>query len=501
MKFRLSYLGLFVLWNMLFQGCTQTLSEQFVEKIKRPEEARLFYEALDREIINSKVDNGALASISGFPYLKIDRYHQALAERPFSDLQKEEWLEKLQSLAVTSKLTEINNLSENAILRLSKKNGLAVKKTRTTLAEAVRKQSDILLNHDRKNPLFFKALVESAKVPDDYSTAMRGFGLYALAAPIFAFFTEGAYSTMKMRNQIPQNQIVRSGVLSSYVRKKENREQLINTQHLFINTEKDSFGLPMFSTSQELSLAKNFAPIFMVDVVAEYDRIGKMGWHDKKLQIDTEQPVVYYYFSSAFKQGKPIIQINYSIWFTQRAGPNSPWFEQGEMDGLTLRVSLDQVGVPFLVDIMNSCGCYHFFVPHKQRIKSVIPVSLEFDPLVIDWLPDNYPDQPLAIRLNSGWHQVDDISTKTQISTQNEYQLLPYQKLETLQRDQYQSESIFSPDGIVKGSDRIEPYFFFSMGVPDVGAMRQRGRHPIKLIGRLHFDDPYIIDKSFILKD
>ncbi len=80
------------------------------------------------------------------------------------------------------------------------------------------------------------------------------------------------------------------------------------------------------------------------------------------------------------------------------------------------------------------------------------------------------------------------------------YRLVPYDILETLPRAEQKNESIFNAKGILKGSDRIEPLLLFSTGIRDVGAMSQRGHHPIKLVGKAHFDDPYLFDKSFIFK-
>jgi hypothetical protein len=56
---------------------------------------------------------------------------------------------------------------------------------------------------------------------------------------------------------------------------------------------------------------------------------------------------------------------------------------------------------------------------------------------------------------------------------------------------------MFDPEGIAKGSGRIEPLIFFSMGIPSVGSMRQRGHHAITLTGREHFDDPFLFDHYF----
>ena len=77
------------------------------------------------------------------------------------------------------------------------------------------------------------------------------------------------------------------------------------------------------------------------------------------------------------------------------------------------------------------------------------------------------------------------------------YALIPYEVLESLPREDGQSASVFTPAGIMKDSRRIEPYIFFSMGIADIGYMRQRGHHAIKMVGRGHFTDPHLFDDSF----
>jgi hypothetical protein len=72
--------------------------------------------------------------------------------------------------------------------------------------------------------------------------------------------------------------------------------------------------------------------------------------------------------------------------------------------------------------------------------------------------------------------------------------------LETLPQEVGQTKSIFDARGIVRGSERVERFILFSMGIPSVGSMRQRGHHAIELIGRVHFDDPHLLDQSFIIK-
>ena len=77
------------------------------------------------------------------------------------------------------------------------------------------------------------------------------------------------------------------------------------------------------------------------------------------------------------------------------------------------------------------------------------------------------------------------------------YALKPYETLETLPDESGRHRSIFDRNGIVYGSGRIEPLLFFSMGIPEVGSMRQRGHHAIRLVGRAHFDDPLLFDATF----
>jgi hypothetical protein len=73
----------------------------------------------------------------------------------------------------------------------------------------------------------------------------------------------------------------------------------------------------------------------------------------------------------------------------------------------------------------------------------------------------------------------------------------PYDQLEMLPRSENTYASIFNSRGIAKDSGRVEFLIFFPMGIPDVGSMRQRGHHAIKLVGRSDFEDPDLFDKNF----
>jgi hypothetical protein len=252
---------------------------------------------------------------------------------------------------------------------------------------------------------------------------------------------------------------------------------------------------------EEQKIVAHFAPIFFQDVAAPYDRFGRVVWEGDRIAINAQKPFVYYYISHAFLKGEPILQISYVTWYPERAGKRSPWIERGHLDGMTVRVSLDSRGAPFMVDVTNNCGCYHFFVPNEDRLDQVISKSLRLDAFVPQTLPELGHSKRLGIRVNSGYHQVERLLIADTLLGSISYELVPYQVLEALPREGDRTESMFDEKGIAKGSKRWkEEVLFFSMGVPSVGSMRQRGNHPLVLVGRAHFDDPWLFEKNFVFK-
>jgi hypothetical protein len=153
-----------------------------------------------------------------------------------------------------------------------------------------------------------------------------------------------------------------------------------------------------------------------------------------------------------------------------------------------------------MVDVVNDCGCYHFFAPERERAERILSRPLRFDALVGQWLPVIAFGERLGIRINSGWHQVQRLISARDLSEGVPYALMPYDILEALPHEEGRTESIFNSKGIVKGSERVERFILFSMGIPSIGSMRQRGHHAIELIGKDHFDNPNLFDQNFVFR-
>ena len=133
-------------------------------------------------------------------------------------------------------------------------------------------------------------------------------------------------------------------------------------------------------------------------------------------------------------------------------------------------------------------------------MERVVSWPYEPPPFVPRWLPVFGPEERLAMRLNSGWHQVQSLLAVKEPANPIPYELVPYEVLESLPHENGQRESIFDAQGIVKGSERPEQYILFSMGIHKVGSMRQRGHQAIEFLNRVHFDAPGLFEHYFDFK-
>jgi hypothetical protein len=480
---------------VLAQGCASRVSYRFENDSQRPPEWVSFFAELDSAVYQSGVRNGAYFRVSGFPYLRANRFLVSLKERLENDAQKNQWVRLMQQLDLAARKTEIQNLPEAEVRRLAAAFGFEPirKKLHAKLIES----SDTLLAHDQRRPDFFEVLQTAVQDASEYSTLMRVFGLYPLAVIPVAIVTLRVNDEIAEWHQLPEAQRPTLGTITTYSPAATVEFDEADVRNILERCRQNPLGIPLPSADDRQALLAIFAPVIIQDVAADYDQIGAVVWTDKRLSVRPDMPVAYTYISHAYDKDEPVLQLNYVFWYSERSGPNSPRIERGNMDGLTVRVSLDPQGAPSMVDIMNNCGCYHFYVPRKERIERIRPVPLAIDAFVPSWLPDDYPRHRLAIYVISGWHQVGHVGTTSRPLNVRSYQLMPYYQLEMLSKNDTRSESIFNSRGIGKHTERVESDIFIPMGVPQVGRMRQRGHHAIKFVGRAHFDDPYLFNKHF----
>ncbi len=482
---------------MLLAGCAAIYPRPFQGREGRPGPPVRFFKALDQAVEAHQVNDASTHTVFGFPYLSVDRFLAALSPDIKNNEQRSEWLDLLMKSSAASRGKEIQNLPEPEISRLARRFNLTA--DREALKAHLQESATRLFEFDRNRPGFFEAVQSAAGYPDEYITAYRIFGLYPLVALPVAYLTNRVRADFQTWFTMPIQDLPVTGELIAFApgaRAGRSRGELLKP----LKNQKNSLGMPMLSDGQVKELADHFAPVIFQDVSGPHDRPGQVVWKENRVDVDPTQPTVYYYPSYSRYRGETVFQMNYAAWYSDRKGPEAPWIEHGHFDGVTIRMTFLPDGAPYMVDIMNNCGCYHLFVPDRKFVKHPVSKPMALDPFVPQWLPPEFPDRRLAVRVNSGWHQIQRVSTTEPAIESTTYQLLPYRTLETLPHADGRTESIFNARGIGKNSERIEPLLLFSMGIPDVGSMRQRGRHAITLLGRAHFSDPDFIDQNFVFK-
>lgn len=480
-------------------ACSVLLPKPLPFLSERPKGCQEFLNKLDQKVKEADARDASNLPIPGFPYLRTNRFLASLGADVKNDEAREQWVRWMERLDLESRWKEIRNLPDEVIRSLGfERSG---RPDREGLFARVESFSHRLLEHDMRQPDFYKTLRPLLEVPDEYSFSRRAIGLYPLFSIPVTIGSKSARGRFKSWFAMDLEDLPVDGDLVPFAPPQGVPLGEREFHGLLENSRKNPLSVPLPGGEDEKRIVAHFAPIIFQDVAAPYDRFGRVIWEGERLTIDGQRPLVYYYLSHGFLKGEAILQINYVTWYSERAGRRSPWIERGHLDGMTVRVSLDSRGRPFMVDVTNNCGCYHFFVPQKARLDRVISKPLVLDPFVPQWLPEVGPGERFGIRVNSGYHQVERILASDIPSNSIPYELVPYEVLEALPTDGDRTESIFDEDGIAKGSKRWkEEVIFFSMGVPSVGSMRQRGNHPLVLVGRSHFDDPSLFEKNFVFK-
>lgn len=483
---------------ILFSGCALFPAKPAPLSFEQPGQCREFLNRLDEVVKEAGVKDASSAAIPGFPYLRTNRFLASFKKNLKDDGEKGEWVRWMQQLDLMSRKKELSNLPDEAILSMEFGDGR--KTDREWLYAEVESCSSELLGHDQVRSDFYDTLYPFIRVPSEYSCFRRTIGLYPLIAIPVSLITESSIKKIRKRFDADLNDLPIDGQLTAFIPEKGELLSESEVREIIEKAGKNPLRVPLLDKSQEEKLVWSFAPVFIQDLAAPYDRLGQVVWKGDRVDINPEKPTVYYYTSHAFLKGEPVLQINYVIWYSERAGERSPSIELGHLDGLTARVSLDTQGKAFMVDVVNDCGCYHFFAPDKERVDRTLSRPLSFGPFVAQWLPPVASGERLGIRISSGWHQVQRLISAGHLSESIPYAMAPYDILEALPHENSRTESIFNSSGIAKGTGRVERFILFSMGIPSVGSMRQRGHHAIELIGGDHFDNPYLFDNNFVFR-
>lgn len=437
-----------------------------------------WFRDLDAHVAAAGVRDAQEAPVAGFPYLRASRPLASFRDQAARDeAALRALIERLQALDLAARQHEIVNLGAGTEL------------------ERARECGDRLRTADLGDSQARKRLLERVAVPDDYSAAQRALGLYALSRwPFMAgvrAYQDGVRASFgKDLAPPPGGVVVRYGPPAAPALQRPRIEHAPN-----------ALGIPEPTPERIDALFAAHAPVFEIEAVGGYDRPGALFWpaEGSVPQVDSVRPVVYRRAGWTRYGSRTLLQLTYTVWFSERPPESAGDLLAGRLDGVTWRVTLAPDGEPLVYDSMHPCGCYHLFFPTARASPRPAPsraVEWMFAPQSLPRVADG--ERPV-VRIATRTHYVARVRFERDPAVDTRYAFRAYDELRSLPHPAGGRRSVFGPDGIIAGTERAERFLFWPMGIASAGAMRQAGRHATAFVGRRHFDDADLLEKRFIL--
>lgn len=440
-----------------------------------------WYRDLDARVAQQGVRDAQARPVEGFPYLRVNRMLAALRGEAAADARKRDALvARMQSLDAEARAIELANL------------GAALDAARA------RDCGDRLRAADLADAQAAAQLLERATVPDDYSTASRFFGLYALTK--YPFFSGVRQYQEDVRASFDADLAGRPA--RRYAPPAAAPFPRSAQAEAIARASVNPLGVPDPQGEALERLFAAHAPVFEIEQTGEFDHPGALHWPRgaSAPAVDPSDVVVYRMAAWTRYRGRVLLQLVYTIWFPERPPASSTDILAGKLDGVTWRVTLAPDGEPLVYDTMHPCGCYHMFFPTPRAQPVEAPEAL------LEWMFAPHPLPSVAegerpiLRIATRTHYVERVTLARVAGDATRYALRPYDELRSLPRPEGGRASAFGPDGLIAGTERAERWLFWPMGIDSAGAMRQWGRHATAFVGRRHFDDADLLEKRFVLQ-
>lgn len=426
-----------------------------------------------RRVDDAEVFDAEDWPLPDYPFLRVDRSISYLAKDELSREQRRTWLWRAYEKGRTARAIETGRLDPPPA---------------PDALESCLQQSLSLLIDDQS---FWDHVREHPR-PEAYNDFMRAIGLYPVFQPIVsgrvdALIEEVEQEFQNYRPAFPWRRYVPS-----------QRADWPQIQQLFeAGLHRDALGLPQFTSAELDLLFAYYSPVIELEAGHPDDRIGRPQHRDGTWTTSGE-PQVFTRQTHTRWNGEWLPQLVYQWWYPARPKGSALDIYGGELDGLIFRITLDRDGRVLFYDSVHPCGCYHKWYPAQPAIQfKGNPKGQE--PLTV--LPLSPPRQPYraVLRIKTRSHYVVGLEFERLDTERTDKTYSLHSQLE-LRFDPSGDRHLFAPDGLVHGSERLERFLLWNMGVPSAGAMRQWGHHAVAFAGRRHFDDPTLFEQHFSLQ-
>lgn len=456
------------------------------------------YRRIDEAIKYHGVRDGQALPVTGFPYLRTDRFLASFKYQTLDDGASRAWLDYLQRAGERGLTVELSNLDPSI------RDTLPAADVIHDCTGRLRRQD--FGSDESPDKRSLKKLAAAIQVADEYQTWKRVAGLYWLTAWGVKWGTGRLHR--KITNTYQAG--IQDGNRIKYLPPRpESRPDAGDISSIMKRAYRNNaLGIPEPDMVDQARLFAAYAPTIVVDTKTDNDRIGSPAWHSSEPTpvIDTANPVVYRLISHTRFHGKILLQLNYIFWFPARPKLSGRDYLGGHLDGLTWRITLSETGEPLAYDSIHNCGCYHLFFPTSFTCVTTRQGVLQEPAFSYQSVADGLTGEThtsLYIAHTSHFlervHIVSGRDEPSSADPETAYRWAEYDTLRSIANADGTRRSLFQENGIVKGTQRNERYFLWPMGIPDPGAMRQWGHHATAFFGRRHFDDPDIIERSFQL--
>jgi hypothetical protein len=478
-----------VLWLAVALSACATAPGVFEEHLARGSESEQacarWYQALDRAIDDAGVRDAQNSPVSGFPYLRADRFTASTAERAAaSESAMRVFAGRLLELDLEARAFEIQNLP-------------SWKGSRKTALSQTTDCGRMLLALDLARPAAREAIRTHARVPDDYSTTERVLGVYPVTSYFFARgvrqWEAGARSTLARPATEERPGLVRFAPPAQPALTRSAVAGMLDRGRF------DPLGRPLFTEREIELLAATYAPTIEVTIAADSDRFGELRWRRGSAtpEVHAAEPAVYMQHAYTRYGERVLLQLVYTLWFPERPKDGTFDLLGGRLDGLVWRVTLAPDGEPLVYDSIHPCGCYHQFFPTPRARVRPAPEPQDEWAFVPVELPRVAEGNRPVVGIDSATHYIRQVRLVHGIDSLVRYTLRPYDELRSMMRLEGGMRSAFAADGLVPGTERLERFLFWPMGIASAGAMRQWGRHATAFVGRRHFDDADLMEQRF----